>query len=161
MVWEMRSTHGEGQSKHDILRVGVNGRLDTLQAAILLAKLSAFPEELEARERLAAHYDTRLSKSVVVPIRQEGKSSAWAQYSILLEDRDRVAASLAEAGIPSAIYYTKPLHLQPAYAEFGNGVASLPVSEAVGRRILSLPMHPDLDDATADLICDTLLEAVG
>jgi len=152
--------HGQGQGKNDIVRIGMNGRLDTLQAAILLAKLPGFPAELESRERLAAHYDARLSKHALLPIRQEGKSSTWAQYSILLEDRDRVAASLAEAGIPTAIYYPTPLHLQPAYAEFGAGSASLPVSESLSRRILSLPMHPDMDDATADRICDTLIRAI-
>jgi dTDP-4-amino-4,6-dideoxygalactose transaminase len=152
--------HGEGNGKYDIVRIGMNGRLDSLQAAILLAKLAAFPEELEARERLASHYDARLSKTVITPMRQAGRSSAWAQYSILLEDRDRVAAALGEAGIPSAIYYPLPLHLQPAYAEFGDGDASLPVSESLSHRILSLPMHPDMEEATADRICDVLLEAV-
>ncbi len=152
--------HGEGSGKHDIVRIGMNGRLDSLQAAILLAKLSAFPEELEARERLATRYDARLSETVMTPLRQAGRSSAWAQYSVLLEDRDRVAATLGEAGIPSAIYYPLPLHLQPAYAEFGDGDASLPVSESLSHRILSLPMHPDMEEATADRICDVLLEAV-
>lgn len=151
--------HGEGRGRSEILRIGMNGRLDTLQAAILLAKLTAFPGELESREWLAAHYDARLSQVATVPMRQEGKSSAWAQYSILLEDRDRVAAALFEAGIPSAIYYSTPLHLQPAYAEFGDGLASLPVTESLCSRILSLPMHPDMDEATADRICDALVEA--
>ncbi|MBW2292227.1 MAG: DegT/DnrJ/EryC1/StrS aminotransferase family protein [Deltaproteobacteria bacterium] len=153
-------THGESRANNEILRIGMNGRLDTLQAAILLAKLAAFPEELEAREQLATHYDSRLSEAVTVPMRQEGKSSAWAQYSILLEDRDRVAAALREAGIPSAVYYSTPLHLQPAYAEFGDGNASLPVSESLSLRILSLPMHPDMEGASADRICDSLLEAI-
>lgn len=152
--------HGEGNGKYDIVRIGINGRLDSLQAAILLAKLAAFPEELEARERLAARYDARLSETVVTPMRQSGRSSAWAQYSVLLEDRDRVAAALRQAGIPSAIYYPLPLHLQPAYAEFGDGDASLPVSESLSHRILSLPMHPDMEEATADRICDLLLKAV-
>jgi UDP-2-acetamido-2-deoxy-ribo-hexuluronate aminotransferase len=152
--------HGEGRTPSEALRVGVNGRLDTLQAAILLAKLSAFPEELESRNRVAAHYDVRLSNLVATPMRQEGKSSAWAQYSILLDKRDEISRSLRDAGIPSAVYYPTPLHLQPAYTQFGDGVGSLPVTESLSSRILSLPMHPDMDQETADRICDALQEAI-
>ncbi len=153
--------HGKGTGKYDIVRIGLNGRLDTLQAAILLPKLAVFANELEARTRLADHYDRRLSDSVTTPVRQAGKSSAWAQYSILLDDRDRVQKALGEAGVPSAIYYPLPMHLQPAYTPYGNGEGSLPVSEALSKRILSLPMHPYMDDATADRICDTVLAAVA
>ncbi len=153
--------HGQGTGGYDIVRIGLNGRLDTLQAAILLPKLAVFANELEARTRLADHYDRRLSDSVTTPARQAGKSSAWAQYSILLNDRDRVQKALGEAGVPSAIYYPLPMHLQPAYAPYGNGEGSLPVSEALSKRILSLPMHPYMDDATADRICDTVLAAVA
>jgi UDP-2-acetamido-2-deoxy-ribo-hexuluronate aminotransferase len=152
--------HGEGRTPSEALRVGVNGRLDTLQAAILLAKFSAFPEELESRNRVAAHYDVRLSNLVATPMRQEGKSSTWAQYSILLDKRDEIARSLRDAGIPSAVYYPTPLHLQPAYTQFGDGVGSLPVTESLSSRILSLPMHPDMNQETADRICDALQEAI-
>ena len=151
--------HGKGKGKNDIDRIGVNSRLDTLQAAILLPKLAIFAEELEARERLAARYDAQLAQAVTTPARQAGKTSAWAQYSILLDDRDRVVAALAEAGIPTAIYYPTPIHLQPPYADFGDGEGSLPVSESLCRRIMSLPMHPYMEDATADRICSALLEA--
>ncbi|MDP6977086.1 MAG: DegT/DnrJ/EryC1/StrS aminotransferase family protein [Myxococcota bacterium] len=154
-------THGEGTGQHEIVRIGLNGRLDTMQAAILLPKLAVFASELEARARLADRYDQRLAGAVTTPIREAGKSSAWAQYSILLDDRDRVQQALRTAGIPSAIYYPIPMHLQPAYAAYGRGEGSLPVSEALSKRILSLPMHPYLDDATADRICDTVLAAVG
>ncbi len=152
--------HGRGDGAHDTVRIGVNGRLDTLQAAILLTKLAAFPAELEARQRLASQYDARLSSAVTPPPRQPGKSSAWAQYSILLDERDRVAEALGRAGIPSAVYYPIPIHLQPAYASFGDGEGSLPVSESLSHRILSLPMHAYMQEATADRICDVLLEAV-
>ncbi len=152
--------HGKGEGKYDIVRVGVNGRLDTLQAAILLPKLAVLAEELAARERLANRYDAKLSGAVTTPARQAGKTSAWAQYSILLDDRDRVMAAMGEAGIPTAVYYPLPMHLQPAYAEFGDGEGSLPVSESLCRRIMSLPMHPYLDEATSDRVCKALLEAI-
>lgn len=152
--------HGKGTGKYDIVRVGVNGRLDTLQAAILLPKLAIFDREIAARETLAAHYDARLSQSVTTPLREDGKASSWAQYSVLLDNRDDVAAKLGSAGIPTAIYYPLPMHLQPAYAMYGDGEGSLPVSESLAKRILSLPMHPYMEDATADKICDALIEAV-
>ena len=152
--------HGKGTGKYDIVRVGLKGRLDTLQAAILLPKLSVFARELEARERLACHYDASLSAAVTTPQRESGKRSAWAQYSVLLDERDAVQKALSEAGVPSAIYYPLPMHLQPAYQQYGRGEGSLPVSESLSKRILSLPMHPYMDDATADRICDAVLAAV-
>ena len=153
--------HGKGTGKYDIVRVGVNGRLDTLQAAILLPKLAIFDQEIQAREKLAAHYDARLSKTVTTPLRENDKASSWAQYSILLDDRADVAAALGDAGIPTAVYYPLPMHLQPAYAAYGDGAGSLPVSESLSKRILSLPMHPYMDEATADRICDALIAAVS
>ena len=153
--------HGKGTGKYDIVRVGINGRLDTLQAAILLPKLAIFDLEIQAREKLAAHYDARLSKTVTTPLRENDKASSWAQYSILLDDRANVAAALGDAGIPTAVYYPLPMHLQPAYAAYGDGAGSLPVSESLSERILSLPMHPYMDEATADRICDALIAAVS
>jgi dTDP-4-amino-4,6-dideoxygalactose transaminase len=152
--------HGKGSGKYNIVRIGVNGRLDTLQAAILLPKLAIFAKELEAREELAARYDAQLSQVVTTPAREAGKASAWAQYSILVDNRDQVVAALGEAGIPSAVYYPVPMHLQPAYAKYGDGEGSLPVSEALCHRIMSLPMHPYMDEATTDRVCAALLEAV-
>ncbi len=151
--------HGKGTEKYEIVRLGLNGRLDTLQAAILLPKLEAFPAELEARDRLARTYDAALSEAVRTPVRIDGVRSAWAQYSVLVDDRDGLAASLQAAGIPFAIYYPVPMHLQEAYREHGHGEGSLPVSESLSRRILSLPMHPYMDDATAARICDAVVGA--
>jgi UDP-2-acetamido-2-deoxy-ribo-hexuluronate aminotransferase len=145
--------HGKGGAEHDIERTGLNGRLDTLQAAILLAKLGVFSDELAAREQLARHYDSRLDELVATPFRPEGRTSAWAQYSILLEERDRVATALKEEGIPTAVYYPMPMHLQSAYTDYGDGEGSLPVSERLSSQILSLPMHPYMDDATLERIC--------
>ena len=156
-------THGEGTTRYDVLRTGMNGRLDTLQAAVLLAKLDVFDEELAVRERIAGIYDRRLGNLVATPRRVPDSSSAWAIYAVLLPDRaarDRVQAGLRERGVPSAIYYPKPLHLQPAYAGAHDG-AALPVSEDLSERIMALPIHPDLSDADAERVCDAMAAALG
>jgi dTDP-4-amino-4,6-dideoxygalactose transaminase len=151
-------THGEGTTRYEVLRTGMNGRLDTLQAAVLLAKLTVFPEELAVRERIAQIYDRRLGNLVEIPARVPDSTSAWAIYSVLLADaaeRERVQVSLRAAGVPTAIYYPRPLHLQPAYRDAHDG-AALPVAEALAHRILALPIHPDLSEAAAGRICDAL-----
>ena len=151
-------SHGEGEQRYDVLRTGLNGRLDTMQAAVLLAKLDVFGDELAARERVAAQYDRRLGNLLDVPVRVPGSSSAWAIYAVLLPDqaaRDRLQSGLRGRGVPSAIYYPKPLHHQPAYAGHHDG-AALPVSEDLARRILALPIHPDLSDADVDRVCDAV-----
>ena len=152
--------HGKGDDKYDIVRVGINGRLDTLQAAILLAKLPSFPAELAAREALARRYDEMLGDVVIAPKRPPNSKSAWAQYSILTDRRDELAARLKADGIPSAVYYPRPMHLQTAYRQFGEGPGSLPVSEKLSDTILSLPMHPFMDDATATRIGDAVRRAL-
>jgi dTDP-4-amino-4,6-dideoxygalactose transaminase len=151
-------THGEGQTRYEVLHTGINGRLDSIQAAVLLAKLPVFPSELAAREAVAEFYDARLADLVEVPARVAGSTSAWAIYSILLPDeptRARLRGDLAEAGIPTAIYYPTPLHRQPAYARHHDGSA-LPVAEDIATRILALPIHPDLTEADQERICDSL-----
>ena len=156
-------THGEGTTRYEVLRTGMNGRLDTLQAAVLLAKLDVFDEELAARERIAAIYDAALADKVLVPLRVADSSSAWAIYAILLPDgatRDGVQAHLREAGVPTAIYYPRPLHHQPAYAPHHRG-SGLPVSEDLATRILALPIHPDLTEAQAHRVAESVAEAVG
>lgn len=153
--------HGQGKAKYDVARVGVNGRLDTLQAALLISKLAVLEDEIAAREHLSHHYDRRLGNHVTIPVRPDGFSYAWAQYTIQLDRREAVQASLHEQGIPTMIYYPKPMHLQPAYQALGGGAGSLPVSERLCGRVLSLPMHPYMDEATADRICDAVVAAVG
>jgi dTDP-4-amino-4,6-dideoxygalactose transaminase len=156
-------THGEGTTRYEVLRTGMNGRLDTMQAAVLLAKLTVFPEELAARERIARYYDSRLGNAVVTPARVADSTSAWAIYAVLLRDaaeRTQVQASLKAAGVPTAIYYPRPLHRQPAYRDQHDGTM-LPVSDDLAERILALPIHPDLTEADAAHICDSLLAAVG
>ncbi len=152
-------THGEGTTRYEVLRTGMNGRLDTLQAAILLSKLTVFQEELDARARIAAIYSQRLGNAVTVPTLVPDSVAAWAIYAILLPDaaaRDRMQAGLKAAGVPSAIYYPRPLHLQPAYAGAHDG-ARLPVSEDLATRIMALPLHPDLTDHDVARICDAVL----
>lgn len=139
-------THGEGAARYDVLRTGMNGRLDTLQAAVLLAKLEVFEAELAARAAIAAAYDAALAGVLEIPARVPESQSAWAIYAVLLPpgtDRDAVQARLRADGIPTAVYYPKPLHHQPAYRASYTG-NPLPVSEAVAQRILALPIHPDL-----------------
>ncbi|MBN8871973.1 MAG: DegT/DnrJ/EryC1/StrS aminotransferase family protein [Rhodospirillales bacterium] len=156
-------THGEGTTRYEVLRTGMNGRLDSLQAAVLLAKLTVFPEELAARERIAQVYDSRLGNAVQTPVRVPDSTSAWAIYAILLRDgaaREHVQSVLKSRGVPTAIYYPRPLHKQPAYAGSHDG-AGLPVAEDLATRILALPIHPDLTDVQVGRICDAVLEAVG
>ena len=155
--------HGKGNAKYDIQRVGLNARLDTIQAAVLLAKLPHFAGEIDAREAVAKGYDSRLGNRVKTPFRPDGKQSAWAQYTLRLEkeQRDGVAAALKEKGIPTAVYYPTPMHLQTAYRDFGDGEGSLPVSESLCGEVLSLPMHPFMEDADIDRVCDAVLGAVS
>ena len=156
-------THGEGTTRYEVLRTGMNGRLDSMQAAVLLAKLTVFAEELRARETVARCYDSRLGNAVQVPARVPDSSSAWAIYSILLPDaaaRDRVQTALKADGVPTAIYYPRPLHRQPAYRDHHDG-ASLPVSDDLAQRILALPIHPDLTPEAQAHVCDSVLAAVG
>ncbi len=148
-------SHGEGAARYEVLRTGMNGRLDTIQAAVLLSKLTVFADELVARERIALAYDSGLGNAVAVPARVPDSSSAWAVYAILLPDaaaRERMQAGLKAAGVPSAVYYPRPLHQQPAYAHAHDGT-SLPVSEDLSTRIMALPLHPDLTDADVAAIC--------
>ncbi|MBM3522714.1 MAG: DegT/DnrJ/EryC1/StrS family aminotransferase [Alphaproteobacteria bacterium] len=160
-IYRSIRVHGAGADRYDIVRIGTNARLDTIQAAILIVKLDAFPAELAAREHIAQTYDARLPAAVKRPPRTPNTVSAWAQYVIEVEHRDAVQTALGRAGIPTAIYYPKPLHLQTAYARYGHGVGSLPVSEALCERVLALPMHADLDDATIDRICGALANALA
>ncbi len=156
-------THGEGTTRYDVLRIGMNGRLDTMQAAILLAKLELFDEELARREAIARHYDRRLHHLVTTPARVPDSTSAWAIYAVLLESeagRGALQLALRAAGVPTAIYYPRPLHKQPAYAAAHDGVP-LPVSEDLATRIMALPIHPDLSDAQVDQICDAMAQALA
>jgi dTDP-4-amino-4,6-dideoxygalactose transaminase len=144
--------HGKGEDKYDNVLIGMNSRLDTLQAAILIEKLAIFAEEIVLRNAVAARYAEGLAGVVKTPTVIAGGVSVWAQYTIETDDRDGLAAHLKDKGVPTAAYYPKSLHMQTAYRDFPRGAGGLPVSEAKGKRVLSLPMHPYLGEADQDLI---------
>jgi dTDP-4-amino-4,6-dideoxygalactose transaminase len=149
--------HGQGSDKYDNVRIGLNGRLDTLQAAILLEKIQIFRDEIERRDKIADRYNG-LAEVAQVPRVMKGATSVWAQYTIRVPSvrRQALAAALKSRGIPTAVYYAKPLHQQTAYRKYplaGNG---LPVSDRIASEVLSLPMHPYLEQAEQDFIISAL-----
>lgn len=151
--------HGqEERYKHEY--VGINGRLDTIQAAVLNVKLDYFDAEITARERIGARYSALLQQSVITPVVGEGYSSVYAQYSVRVPNRERVAKTLNEAGIPTAIHYPIPLHLQPAFTYLGYKEGDFPVSETVAKEIMSLPMSPFLTHEQQDMVVDALKAAL-
>ena len=153
--------HGKGETQYDNVHVGVNSRLDTLQAAILIEKLAILEEEMEARQKVAARYADGLG-DVVKAARNLGHGrSAWAQYAIETPKRDGLKAHLQEKGIPSVIYYVKPLHAQVAYQHYPRTPTGLMVSEELPNNILCLPMHPYLGEADQDRIIETIRNYVG
>jgi dTDP-4-amino-4,6-dideoxygalactose transaminase len=153
--------HGQGTDKYENVRIGVNSRLDTIQAAILLEKLKVFPEEIEMREKIARRYSKALgqSNSIRVPRVIDGAGSTWAQYTIQVPDRDKLAADLKAKGVPTAIYYPIPMTAQKGYAHYP--AVPVPVSTEIGKHVISLPMHPYLDEKTQALIIEAVLESVG
>jgi dTDP-4-amino-4,6-dideoxygalactose transaminase len=156
--------HGQGSDKYDNVRLGLTARLDTIQAAILLQKLSIFEDEIAARNAVAERYTNGLHNAVKVPRLADGCSSVWAQYTIRLPhgvDRDGFAATLKAQGIPTAIYYPKSMHQQTAYRDFPAADGGLPVSEKLSRDVISLPMHAYLDEPTQARIIEAVRAAVG
>jgi dTDP-4-amino-4,6-dideoxygalactose transaminase len=154
--------HGHNTDKYDNVRIGMTGRLDTIQAAVLLEKLKIFRDEIAARNKAAERYNNALGNVATVPRIPDGYTSVWAQYTIRLEPgrRDELASALKQEGIPTAIYYTKPLHQQEAYARFPCADAGLPVSERLAHEVISLPMHAYLDEPTQDRIIDAVHRAL-
>ena len=148
--------HGQGSDKYDNVRIGYASRLDTIQAAILIEKLKIFPEEIDARNRIARRYNEALAGLVTVPSVPAGSVSVWAQYTIRIAGgrRDALAAALKAEGIPTAIYYPIPLHRQQAYRNYPVGTGGAAVSERLAAEVISLPMHAYLDPATQDRIID-------
>jgi dTDP-4-amino-4,6-dideoxygalactose transaminase len=156
--------HGKGTDKYDNVRIGMNGRLDTLQCAILLEKLAIFPEEIKARNIIAKKYNDALQDSVKTPKIFDDLLSTWAQYTMLLPkgmDRDGMAQKLKAKGVPTAIYYPTPLHQQTAYRHYPSATTTLPFSEDYATRVLSLPMHPYLDEATQNYIIDAVKQVLS
>ncbi len=157
-------SHGEARDRYENVRIGINGRMDSFQAAVLLVKWDIFPEELEARRAVAERYDAALSEvpgitRLTVPPACE---SAHALYSVLAQDethRAKLRKALEAAGVPTAVYYPRPLHLQGAYAASGHGPGDCPVSEDAARRIFSLPLHPYVDPADQTRVAEVLHRA--
>jgi dTDP-4-amino-4,6-dideoxygalactose transaminase len=152
--------HGGGVDKYSNVRIGLNGRLDSMQAAVLLEKLEIFDEELMLRDRVAKAYGRSLGGRLKVPVVPEGYRSAWAQYSVLAQDssdREQLMGALQKEGIPSVIYYKIPLHLQEAYSDLGYRAGDFPVSEEMASRVFSLPMHPYLKEEEIKRVCSVLL----
>ncbi len=160
---ESLRAHGQGADRYENVRIGMTGRLDTVQAAILLEKLAIFAEEIAARERIARRYSSSLADIVKTPYVAEDATSVWAQYTIRLRPgaREAFAASLKSAGVPTAIYYPKPLHRQEAYRSFPVAPSGLPVSERLAQDVISLPMHAYLDEPTQDRIISAVRRAGG
>ncbi len=156
--------HGQDRRYHHPY-LGINGRLDTLQAAILLAKMDIFEEEVIARNRIGARYSElikeKLSDRVTAPYLASGNTSVYAQYTIQVDARDAVEAELKKRGIPTAIHYPIPLHLQPVFSNLGLREGSFPIAERAGQRVLSLPMHPYLTEDQQVTVVNALAEAVG
>jgi UDP-2-acetamido-2-deoxy-ribo-hexuluronate aminotransferase len=144
--------HGKGTDKYDNVRIGLNARLDTLQAAILLVKLEQFPWELEQRQVVAQRYTKALSGLLETPGISRGCMSAWAQYSVQSDKRGDIQKGLKDAGVPTAIYYPKPLHLQSAFAYLGGRIGDCPVAEKASARIFSLPMHPYITEGEQNFV---------
>jgi UDP-2-acetamido-2-deoxy-ribo-hexuluronate aminotransferase len=161
--------HGQDRRYHHP-RLGINGRLDTLQAAVLLAKLEIFPDEVESRIRIGARYSQLIeeafakesdpARKVVTPYIAPDCTSVYAQYTIEVADRAKVEQGMKARGVPTAVHYPVPLHLQPVFGNLGQGVGSFPVSEAVGNRVISLPMHPYLTEAQQAQVVAALKESV-
>ena len=151
--------HGMGADRYENVRIGINGRLDTIQAAILLVKMTVLEDELKKRDEVATKYREGIKKAIHQHIPQ-GYKSAWAQYSMLVENRDKVQAALKEKGIPTMIYYPLPIHRQKAYEMFAIG-REFPVSDMLSQKILSVPMHPYLDSETQGYIIDAMNSALA
>jgi UDP-2-acetamido-2-deoxy-ribo-hexuluronate aminotransferase len=157
----MREIRVHGQSRRYVhTRIGVGGRMDTLQCAIVLAKLGLFDWELAQRRRTATTYDTLLGGKVGLIGRAADRTSAFAQYTVLVDRRDDVQRALQDAGVPTAVHYPVPIHLQPAYAHV-SGDATCPVAHALADKVMSLPMGPYLPDEDIRRVCAALLDAVG
>jgi dTDP-4-amino-4,6-dideoxygalactose transaminase len=155
--------HGEGVDRSEAARIGITGRLDTIQAAVLIEKLKIFPDEIVARNRVAARYSDALADVAAVPRVGNESSSVWAQYTLRVAPgrRDAFAAALKAEGIPTAIYYTKPLHRQPAYRDFPVAEGGVPISEQLSKEVISLPMHAYLEPPVQDRIIDAVRRALA
>jgi dTDP-4-amino-4,6-dideoxygalactose transaminase len=153
--------HGKGSHKYENIRIGMNSRMDTMQAAILIEKLKIFPDELIAREKVANLYTEKLSENIRTPVLSNNLKSAWAQYTIIIEDRDRVQDELKSINIPSVVYYPIPLSEQVGYKQYPSVQTGLNVSNFLSERVLSLPMHPYLKDKEVHDISSAIYQIIN
>ncbi|MEY4964953.1 MAG: hypothetical protein RL274_536 [Pseudomonadota bacterium] len=153
--------HGQGSHRYEHVHVGLNSRLDTIQAAILIEKLKIFPDEIDARNIVARRYNEAFAASnrIVTPEVIAGATSTWAQYTLQVENRTKFQADMKDAGVPTMVYYPIPLSRQPAYAHFPS--VPIPVSETLCGKVVSLPMHPYLDESTQDRVIKAVLKSAG
>lgn len=166
LAWLVKSyrVHGKGSHKYDNERIGLNSRLDTIQAAILLEKLSIYADEIAARQVVARRYDEGIGDALIKPTVPSEYKSVWAQYTVRIrqgQDRSGIMATLKEVGVPTAIYYPLPLHRQVAYNKYPADPAGLPVADALANEVFSLPMHPYLSEETQFQIIDALHDAIS
>jgi dTDP-4-amino-4,6-dideoxygalactose transaminase len=154
--------HGQGTDKYDNVRIGLTSRLDTIQAAVLIEKLKIFPDEIAARDKVAKRYNEGLKDVAIVPVVPEGLTSVWAQYTIRLKPgvRDKLGPALKEKGVPTAIYYPKPLHRLEAYKTYPVVDNGIPVTDRLSEEVISLPMHAYLDAPTQDRIIEAVRDAL-
>ena len=156
--------HGQGRDKYENIQIGMTARLDTVQAAILLAKMAIFDEELQLRNKVADRYEQLLSEHVTTPFIAADAYSSWAQYVIILPEasnRADIQTRLSADGIPSAIYYPRPMHTQPPYKRYPVSEGGLAITEYMADHVLALPMHPYLDETVQRNVTDSLISALG
>ncbi|MGB0206731.1 MAG: DegT/DnrJ/EryC1/StrS family aminotransferase [Candidatus Puniceispirillaceae bacterium] len=156
--------HGQGSDKYENIQIGMTARLDTVQAAILLAKMAIFDEELQLRNKVADRYEQLLSEHVTTPFIAADAYSSWAQYVIILPEasnRADIQTRLSADGIPSAIYYPRPMHTQPPYKRYPVSEGGLAITEYMADHVLALPMHPYLDETVQRNVADGLISALG
>jgi len=151
--------HGQDKRYHHPL-IGINGRLDTIQAAILLEKMAIFEDEIDKREKIGARYSELLASTVVTPYIEKHNTSVYGQYTILVEKREQFLESMQAKNIPTAVHYPIPLNLQPAFSQYGQGEGSFPIAEKIANQVVSLPMHPYLSEQDQDLIVKAVKESV-
>ena len=152
--------HGQGIDKYENVRVGINGRMDTIQATILLSKFTIFEDEIAKRQAVAGRYSDKLKDILSVPYIKKHNLSAWAQYSVLYEKRDMIIKQLQANKLPVAVYYPIPLHLQKMFSDLNYKKGDFPVSEKTAVEIFSLPMHPYLSENDQDIIIKVISETV-
>jgi len=152
--------HGKGTDKYDNVRIGLNARMDTMQAGIMIPKLKVFADEIKRRQVVAETYSDSLADVVETPYIPEGYTSVWAQYSILTDSRKEIQAALKDEGIPSVVYYPVPCHLAGAFKELGYSKGDFPISENLASRIMSLPMHPYLETEQVQKITSVIKQAL-